>query len=117
MKATSDGHAGRSSRGVRVRFACGRSQSLMQMLYAHAGLGFEDGSLERCSSKFEWFFVFPRREVSDSLTPSSRPREALMAREEIGVKRYVVRLSGEERSQLESMLRKGEHAAKTLVKA
>ena len=40
-----------------------------------------------------------------------------MAREEIGVKKYVVRLSAEERSLLESMLRKGKHSAKTLVKA
>ncbi len=40
-----------------------------------------------------------------------------MAREEIGVKRYVVRLSAEERAHLEGPLRKGRHAAKTLVKA
>jgi len=41
----------------------------------------------------------------------------MMAREEIGVKRYVVRLSAEERAHLEAMLRKGKHAAKTLLKA
>jgi hypothetical protein len=40
-----------------------------------------------------------------------------MAREAIGVKRYAVRLSGEERAHLEAMLRKGKHGAKTLVKA
>jgi len=40
-----------------------------------------------------------------------------MAREEIGVKRYVARSSGEERAHLEAMLRKGKHAAKTLLKA
>jgi hypothetical protein len=40
-----------------------------------------------------------------------------MAREAIGVKRYVVRLSGEERAHLEAMLRKGNHGAKTLIKA
>lgn len=34
-----------------------------------------------------------------------------MAREVIGVKRYVVRLSAEERAHLEAMLRKGKHAA------
>ena len=39
-----------------------------------------------------------------------------MAQEEIGVKRYVVRLSAEERAHLETMLRKGKHAAKTLLK-
>ncbi|MFZ3179931.1 MAG: IS630 family transposase [Methylocystis silviterrae] len=33
------------------------------------------------------------------------------------MKRYVVRLSGEERAHLEAMLRKGKHAAKTLLKA
>ena len=40
-----------------------------------------------------------------------------MAREVIGVKRYVVRLTGEERAHLEAMLRKGKHGAKTLIKA
>lgn len=40
-----------------------------------------------------------------------------MAREEIGVKRYVVRLTAEERAQLEAMLHKGRHAARTLLKA
>src|SRR5512137_2504494 len=40
-----------------------------------------------------------------------------MAREVIGVKRYLVRLTGEERAHLEAMLRKGKHGAKTLVKA
>ena len=40
-----------------------------------------------------------------------------MAREAIGVKRYSVRLSGEERAHLEAMLRKGKHGAKTLIKA
>jgi hypothetical protein len=41
----------------------------------------------------------------------------MMAREENGVKRYVVRLRAEERAHLEGMLRKGKHAAKTLVNA
>lgn len=40
-----------------------------------------------------------------------------MAREAIGVKRYLVRLTGEERAHLEAMLRKGKHGAKTLIKA
>ena len=40
-----------------------------------------------------------------------------MAREAIGVKRYVVRLTSEERAHLEAMLRKGKHGAKTLIKA
>jgi hypothetical protein len=40
-----------------------------------------------------------------------------MAREAVGVKRYVVRLSGEERAHLEAMLRKGKYGAKTLIKA
>lgn len=38
-----------------------------------------------------------------------------MTQEEISGKKYVVRLSGEERAQLESMLRKGKHSAMTLV--
>ncbi len=33
------------------------------------------------------------------------------------MKRYVVRLTGEERAHLEAMLHKGKHGAKTLVKA
>jgi hypothetical protein len=41
----------------------------------------------------------------------------MVAREEIGVKRYAVRLSADERAHLEAMLRKGKHAAKTLLKA
>src|SRR6516225_9035084 len=34
-------------------------------------------------------------------------REAIMAAKEISVKKYVVRLSGEERERLETLLRKG----------
>jgi len=41
----------------------------------------------------------------------------MMARKEISVKRYVVKLSGEERSQLEGLLRKGKSAARRLLKA
>ena len=33
--------------------------------------------------------------------------EAIMAAKEISVKKYVVRLSGEEREQLEALIRKG----------
>ena len=40
-----------------------------------------------------------------------------MAGEEIGVKKYVVRLSAEERAQLEGMLSRGKHSGKTLMKA
>ena len=40
-----------------------------------------------------------------------------MARKEISVKRYVVKLSGEERSQLEGLLRKGKSPAQRLLKA
>ena len=40
-----------------------------------------------------------------------------MAAKEISVKRYVVRLSGEEREQLEVLIRKGKSPAQRLVKA
>ena len=40
-----------------------------------------------------------------------------MSAKEISVKRYVVRLSGEEREQLEALLGKGRSAAQRLLKA
>lgn len=43
--------------------------------------------------------------------------EAIMAAKENSVKRYVVRLSGEERQQLETLIRKGKSPARRLLKA
>jgi hypothetical protein len=43
--------------------------------------------------------------------------EAIMAAKEISVKKYVVRLSGEERQQLETLIRKGKGPARRLLKA
>jgi hypothetical protein len=43
--------------------------------------------------------------------------EAIMASKEISVKKYVVRLSGEEREQLETLIRKGKSPARRLLKA
>src|SRR5450756_2285258 len=40
-----------------------------------------------------------------------------MAAKEISVKKYVVRLNGEEREQLEALIRKGKSAAQRLLKA
>jgi len=40
-----------------------------------------------------------------------------MVAKEISVKKYVVRLSGEERDQLEALLRKGKSPAQRLLKA
>src|SRR5260370_36333223 len=40
-----------------------------------------------------------------------------MAAKEISVKRYVVRLSGEERERLEALIRKGKSPAQRLLKA
>src|SRR5260221_11741006 len=40
-----------------------------------------------------------------------------MAAKEISVKKYVVRLSGEEREELEALIRKGKSAAQRLLKA
>src|SRR5262245_8768667 len=44
-------------------------------------------------------------------------REAIMAAKEISVKKYVVRLSGEERERLETLLRKGKSPARRGLKA
>jgi len=43
--------------------------------------------------------------------------ETIVAKQEISVKRYVVRLSEEERRQLEGLLRKGKSPAQRLLKA
>jgi Homeodomain-like domain len=43
--------------------------------------------------------------------------EGIMAAKEISVKTYVVRLSGEERRQLETLIRKGRSPARRLLKA
>jgi hypothetical protein len=43
--------------------------------------------------------------------------EAIIAAKEIAVKTYVVRLSGEERQQLETLIRKGKSPARRLLKA
>jgi hypothetical protein len=55
--------------------------------------------------------------IADSLRPLIRLLEAIMAQAEIAVKKYVVRLSAEEREQLEALLRKGKHSASKLLKA
>ena len=47
----------------------------------------------------------------------SKRVNSLMARKEISVKKYVVRLSGEERQQLETLIRKGKGPARRLLKA
>src|SRR5256886_17413845 len=44
-------------------------------------------------------------------------REAIMAAKEISVKKYVVRLSGEERERLEKLIRKGKSPARRVLKA
>src|SRR3989442_3944310 len=44
-------------------------------------------------------------------------REAIMAAKEISVKKYVVRLSGEERERLETLIRKGKTPARRVLKA
>jgi hypothetical protein len=48
---------------------------------------------------------------------SRRVTEAIMAAKEISVKKYIVRLSGEERERLEVLLRKGKSPAQRLLKA
>ena len=46
-----------------------------------------------------------------------RTMERIMARKEISVKKYIVRLSTEERQQLETVIRKGKGPARRLLKA
>jgi len=48
---------------------------------------------------------------------ATRTTEAIMAAKEITVKKYVVRLSGEEREQLAALTRKGRGLAQRLMKA
>jgi hypothetical protein len=48
---------------------------------------------------------------------ATRATEVIMAAKEISVKKYVVRLSGEEREQLEALIRKGKSPAQRLLKA
>jgi hypothetical protein len=49
--------------------------------------------------------------------PPPLAMQAIMAGKEISVKTYVVRLSGEERQQLETLIRKGKSPARRLLKA
>jgi transposase len=53
----------------------------------------------------------------DSLASLLLAVEAIMAAKETSVKTYVVRLSGEERQQLEMLIRKGKSPARRLLKA
>jgi hypothetical protein len=53
----------------------------------------------------------------DSASPPVLATEGIMAAKEISVKSYVVRLSGEERQQLETLIRKGKGPARRLLKA
>jgi hypothetical protein len=48
----------------------------------------------------------------DSLSSPALAREAIMAAKEILLKKYVVRLSGEERERLETLIRKGKSPAR-----
>jgi hypothetical protein len=54
---------------------------------------------------------------SDSLSSPLLATEAIMAAKEISVKKYVVRLNGEERDRLETLIRKGKSPAQRLLKA
>jgi hypothetical protein len=53
----------------------------------------------------------------DSLSSPLLAMEAIMSAKEIAVKKYVVRLSDEERQQLETLIRKGKGPARRLLKA
>jgi len=66
-------------------------------------------ALVACFNEFERILRFA------SLTTMAR--EVIMAGKEIAVKKYVVRLSSEERQQLETLIRKGKGSARRLLKA
>jgi transposase len=53
----------------------------------------------------------------DSLRSTVRTTEAIMAAKEISVKKYVVRLSTDEREHLEALIGKGKSPAQRLLKA
>ncbi len=57
------------------------------------------------------------RRINDSLSIAIRAMEQVMAAKAPSVKRYVVRLSAEERQQLETLIRKGKSLAQRLLKA
>ena len=50
----------------------------------------------------------------DSLWSMIRTMERIMARKEISVKKYIVRLSAEERQLLETLIRKGKGPARAI---
>jgi transposase len=56
------------------------------------------------------------QEFCDSI-PSRQATETIMAAKQTSVKKYVVRLSGEERERLEALLRKGKNPAQRMLKA
>src|SRR5215831_14582633 len=74
----------------------------------------DDISARRCASR-------PLQPIRKELVIRFRrqrlAREAIMAAKEISVKKYVVRLSGEERERLETLLRKGKSPARRVLKA
>src|SRR5580693_2617582 len=55
------------------------------------------------------------RRIFESMVPQRRSR--FVAENEIAVKKYVVRLSAEERERLDTLIRSGKHAARKLLKA
>src|SRR5665811_2089569 len=61
--------------------------------------------------------LLPFRISASSCSRSSPLSRTTYFFTEISVKKYVVRLSGEEREQLEALIRKGKSAAQRLLKA
>jgi hypothetical protein len=53
----------------------------------------------------------------DSLLPRFERRREIMAGKDIAVKKYVVRLSAQEREQLQALVRKGKAPARRVLKA
>src|SRR5262249_49523940 len=80
-----------------------------------------DNQRKRRDSQFEFHASRPLQPIRKDLVIRFRrqrlAREAIMAAKEMSVKKYVVRLSGEERERLETLLRKGKSPARRVLKA
>ena len=72
---------------------------------------------QRCVSTLKWPASIISKGFNDSLSIAIPAMGEVMAAKTRWVKRYVVRLSAEERQHLEAMIRKGKSPAQRLLKA
>src|SRR5262245_15693099 len=88
------------------------SATLARLVSAMTGANVED-RLESTSRPLQPI----RKDLVIRFRRQRLAREAIMAAKEISVKKYVVRLSGEERERLETLIRKGKSPARRVLKA